>query len=41
MNVCFGKKIIPWMEVGYVLLCKNKGTLIAKKVGWIARKRCT
>jgi hypothetical protein len=31
-NVCFGEKFIPWMEVGYLLLCKNKGTFIAKKL---------
>jgi hypothetical protein len=32
MNVCFGKKMILKMEVGSILLCKNKGTLIARKL---------
>jgi hypothetical protein len=32
MNVCFGKKFIPRMEVGSVLLCKNKGMFIARKL---------
>jgi hypothetical protein len=27
-----GKKTIPRMEVGNILFCKNKGTLIARKL---------
>jgi hypothetical protein len=32
MNVCFGKNIIPQVEVGNILLRKNKSTLIINKL---------